>query len=66
MLGRDRDEVVVLLTSLHDQILASDQVIGGDHTILVSDLLLVEANAVRSDQLAQLALGLKDRCMLYQ
>ena len=42
-----RDQVIVFLATLHEQILAVDEVLGCDRTVEGRELLLVKAHTVR-------------------
>ena len=52
----DNQQVVVLLTLLSQQILAVDEVIGGNGTVLVSQFLLVQADSTTLHHLTHLTL----------
>ena len=52
-----RDQVIVFLATLYEQILAVDEVLGCDRTVEGRELLLVKAHAVALDELAHLTLG---------
>ena len=55
-----RDQVIVFLATLHEQILAVDEVLGCDRTVEGRELLLVKAHAVALDELAHLTLAGED------
>lgn len=54
------DEVIVLLATLHEQILAVDEVVGSNHLVERAELLLVERYAATLHELAHLALRVED------
>ena len=51
-----RHKIIVLLTALHEQILAVDEVVGGHSLVEGSKLLLVERHATALNELAHLTL----------
>ena len=51
-----RDQVIVFLATLHEQILAVDEVVGGHSLVEGSKLLLVERHATALNELAHLTL----------
>ena len=51
-----RHKIVVLLSALHEQILAVDEVVGGHSLVEGSKLLLVERHATALNELAHLTL----------
>ena len=55
-----RDEEIVLLAFLQEEVLAIDEVVGGDHLVECRQLLFVEAHAAAFDELAHLTLGGED------
>lgn len=55
-----RDQVIVFLATLHEQILAVDEVLGCDRTVEGRELLLVKAHTVALDELAHLTLAGED------
>ena len=48
------DEIVVLLATLNEQVLAVDKVVGSNHAVEGSELLLVERHAATLNELAHL------------
>ena len=51
-----RHKIIVLLSALHEQILAVDEVVGGHSLVEGSELLLVERHATALNELAHLTL----------